>query len=137
MSAWIVSKGHIDCLVQAMITEGLATFAEADELGQMLWHENHLSIEARYGDEPNTPDYAYTGVEAPLDDLIVFKQARCYDYQTCEHAGWESSRARQLIDALCKAIAERNGTTEDAMYDLPGWNSAPWGIESIEQAIAA
>jgi hypothetical protein len=134
VSAWIVSKGHIDCLVQSLIAEGLATFADADEVGQMLWHENHLSIQARYGDEPDTPLYHFTGVEAPLDDAIVYKQAQCYDYQSCEHAAWESSEAYKLNEALSTILADRNGGT-DALWGRSG--QAPWGIEHIEQAVVS
>ena len=129
MSAWIVSKGLIDCLVQAGIVEGLVTVAEADAFGQMLWHENHLSIEARYGDEPNTPTYKFTGVEAPLDDGIVYSQVRCYDYQTCEHAGYEASDAHRFVQALSERLEARRGTDE-----MP--DEAPWGIEDIHEAIA-
>ncbi len=143
MSAWIVEKGHIDCLVQAMIAEDIVTMDRATDVGRVLWHENHLSIEARYGDEPNTPEYTFRGIEAPLDDLIVWRQLACYSYQTCEHARWgdPSTPARSFHDALemvyklrydCESSHElerRTAAEQGVRLDLP------WGITDIEEAI--
>lgn len=50
MSAWLVSKQHIDVLVHAlgvreMFPEGMGP----DEVGALLWAENVESLQARYG----------------------------------------------------------------------------------------
>lgn len=132
MSAWEVSKAHIDALVQEMGRHGL--IRNADKAGQMLLAENHKSLRARYGDRAETywpgmdkraSEYHFNGIESPLDPVKMDTLARCYDYQTCEHSGYEASEAFSLIHEL----GVRLGIPEDA--GLKG----PWGIETIEEAV--
>lgn len=136
MSAWIVSKGHIDALVQSLVVEGLVPMDKALEVGQMLWHENHLSIQARYGDEPNTPDYTPEMIEVPLDDAIIAMQARCFDYQTCEHEDYETSDAKRLMDALVELLRARNGGGENWPHDVDRGGRLPWGVKSVLECVA-
>lgn len=137
MSAWIVSKGHVDCLVQSLAMEGIISFNEADAVGQDLWRENHRSINYRYDERRRTPKYAFEGVEAPLDPAVVLKQVVCYDYQSCERPDWKRSRASKRITQLQEVLLARLGHSEESQfYDNPRWHSAPWGIESITEAIA-
>lgn len=144
MSAWIVSKAHIDTLVQALIAEGIIAMGEATETGRMLWHENHLSIQARYGDEPNTPEYVFEGIEAPLEEFVVLNAIGCYDYQTCEHGGWPDSRAYELASdngLLAAVLLDRLGMNWAAVSEASrAWEKAtgreiPWGIDDIHQAV--
>lgn len=128
MSAWIVSKAHIDCLVQSLVTEGIIEMEAADRVGRDLWRENHRSVNFRYGEKTRTPSYRFEGVESPLDDDVVHKQVRCYNYQTCEHGGYEASRSYRLVTQLGKILTARRGT--DEMSD-----AAPWGIDRLEQAL--
>lgn len=135
MSAWIVTPGHINTLVQAMAAEGIIPLTEATEVGRMLWDENHRSVNYRYRETTPTPDYSFEGIEARLDDTVVGVQVACYEYQSCEHPGWETSRARELCSLLADAICARNGW--ESADDAPGWDRAPWGVESIIEAVAA
>lgn len=131
MSAWIVSRAHIDVLVQALTAEaGLAgrgkilmdaetgEFSRAelspDEIGRELWRENLRSvIFYRYprdtdGDRPGPLDfkdsdvdtYTYREPARVMSDAEVCKAASCFDYQSCEHPGWETSRANKWIETL-------------------------------------
>lgn len=137
MSAWIVTKGHIDCLVQAMIVEGIVPMADATSTGKLLWDENHRSVNCRYDESESTPDYVFEGVEAPLDDLVVWRQLDCYDYQTCEHAEWHdpTNPARALHDRLEAIYRARYGS--ESSYDVTVVGELPWGIDTIEQAVKA
>lgn len=142
MSAWTVSKGHIDALVQGLVVEHLIEMNKAQEVGQMLWHENHLSIQARYGDEPNTPAYKPELIEAPLNDAILARQIACYNYQSCEHREWLESKACQLVTTLNDILALRNGGSPE--MDDQDWTRAyeavygriPWGINDIRECVA-
>jgi hypothetical protein len=138
MSAWIVTKDHIDVLVQAIIVEHGGNFdTTADNLGQMLWNENHESVNARYREDTETLGYAFVGMEAPLDPVVVLKAINCYDYQSCEHDGWEGSEAKFLMDWLRERLAPKAGLlSADAVYELRAYSEAPWGIDRREQAIA-
>ena len=129
MSAWIVSKDHIDCIVQAMIAEGLTTMDNATMVGRVLWRQNHHSVDYRYNEESDPScwrGYRFRGIEAPLDDAIVLQQLWCYEYQSCEDPGWEHSPARVRTNQLATALRAR-GVQADG----------PWGIDHIEQAVSA
>ena len=125
MSAWIVSKKHIDLLVGAALAHGLAGRRDtADELGAALWEENYASVNYRYADCSGRdlqlcPSYHYDPSTPTSDPVVLLKQLDCYEYQTCEHQGWLDSRARQLCSALRSA----------AIHSLPGYKAAPWGID--------
>lgn len=54
MSAWIVSKLHIDVVVQALTQGEIVVDRTADEVGQALWQENLNSIHYRYEDTAET-----------------------------------------------------------------------------------
>ncbi len=122
MSAWVVSKQHIDLLVSALRTFEIApTGKSVDEIGRELWGENVSSVNYRYGAEDETPPYTFT-----MPDLttvtVIYKQARCYDYQSCEHPQWEASTAYRWINLLIRKLDPMVDDSSDA-YSL-----APWGI---------
>lgn len=114
MSAWVVSKAHIN----AMVRYGLGarrrscgeltwyyngkhkelTTKTASEIGQLLINENVASVTGRY------PNSSYTDLPGPCDAYWVLpykyhenpyakypsaveaiKLAKCYMYQSCEH----------------------------------------------------
>lgn len=152
MSAWIVSKSHIDCIVQSLIIEKLIAVVEADDTGQMLWRECLRSVAYRYpgdgdGERPGPNDfrdchvdeYRFIGIEAPLDDAIVAKQIACFQYQSCEHPAWKVSAAKVLTDDLAERIAARHGGDPhwwSTLTDARGHDGLPWGIDNITEAIA-
>lgn len=122
MSAWIVSKKHIDALVTAAVEHRLVkdTPEARDAAGLMLWRENHRSVNARYGESTRTPSYSFTRrEEAPV---TVVKSIGCYEYQTCEHDGWTRSKARRLCVELKARVADEIVSATDA------YNAAPWGL---------
>lgn len=131
MSAFVVSKEDIDILVTAHLAlEGLAwTNERADAIGRLLWRENVLSVAYRY----DMPARRSAEHAAYIDAITAYrfkpiyakaaavaKIARCYDYQACEHTGWEASKARRIVDALMGVFPD----------SLPGYDAAPWGIAS-------
>lgn len=141
MSAWIVSKAHIDVLVAAGLQfskYGNLTFyckgrpvmeltiETADEFGKMLWRENHRSVNYRYSERERTPPYRFDRrtLEIPLDPVKVLKLIGCYGYQTCEHKGYASSMAKRYCDALRDTL----------IYNLEGYDEGPWGIDHASEA---
>jgi hypothetical protein len=130
MSAYIVSRKHIHYLVTAAAEYGLIRFREQDKTGQMLWDENIKSVQYRYNDDavedlpgPVNETYRYRHLaigNLPLvDPVVLIKQCQCYDYQSCEHPGWETSAAKRLSHALASTAISR----------LPGYDQAPWGLD--------
>ena len=96
-----------------------------EALGQMLWDENQASLNERYSETDDGLIYA----ELPrkfwhsFDRVQVIKCAHCYEYQSCEHDGWEDSRAARYMEELI-ATAIRN---------LPGYDDAKWGAPESRQ----
>jgi len=78
MSAFIVASGHIDVLINAAAQYGALDGKDPRELGQMLWRENHRSVNARYGERTRTPNYRLTTTEAPLHPVAALKAINCY-----------------------------------------------------------
>src|SRR5882724_12430426 len=141
MSAFVVSKKHIDVLVHAGLRYGRQytlrwrvgddpawtgdyeahcaaiqtqtrelTHETANRVGAMLWHENMVSVDHRYQDHAPNDRAVYRHREACLEPVGVLKLIDCYEYQTCEHDGWEASEAHAFCQALRKA----------AIHALPG-----------------
>jgi hypothetical protein len=111
MSAWLLSKREIDVLVYWMKREGI-TKTGANDLGALLWAENYKSIRARYGPYDRydgkfvkRPTYLYDKPRTftdfnPRDPNQAAKMCRFYNYQTCEHSTYETSRAKRLVEKL-------------------------------------
>ncbi len=128
---WWVEDGLMQWYTKGVMRK--ATAERADEIGAMLVAENVASVRYRYREgldallpgpvvqywrEPylwTQPAYRPTIAEA-------VKAIGCYDYQSCEHPGWESSEAKQFCEALEHALAIR----------IPGYDKAPWEWTSEE-----
>jgi len=102
MSAWIVDKEHIIFMVKAW-EQILIEKPSADELAEvctMLYWENAKSVGYRYSKRYKREDYVITPEEytACHWDCIewpqVMKSISCYEYQSCEHKGWNKSKAK-------------------------------------------
>ena len=123
MSAFILEGDTIDLLVTALINTALVTpttdrekavlSLSQDDLGDLLWQENRLSVEYRYNDQHTLPAYTWAIVPelavthpAPLHLVTLDKQRRCYEYQTCEHTTWRASDAHTLARLLEHATAD-------------------------------
>jgi len=121
MSAWLVTRSHIDLLVNAARAwDQWKQLGDPVEMGQTLWTENARSVAYRYPDHP-APVVRYVRLPriAPvLDPVVVLKSIGCLEYQSCECPDYYESQACKLLHSLQSiAIAE-----------LPGYDAAPWGI---------
>jgi hypothetical protein len=84
----------------------------AAEVANLLWRENIASVSARYPNEssatlPGPCHENFVIVPADLhvpfkaiNPMQVIKCCDCYEYQSCEHEGWETSEAYAFISAL-------------------------------------
>lgn len=143
MSAYILNKEHIDCLIDAALTGGYhgsdfsyyhdgdhhrVTVWNAEEIGTMLWEENVKSVAYRYQDSniatlpgpaggPSLP-YKHSHIPLPVDPVVVLKAIQCYDYQTCEHPGWKTSEAH----SFCRALEHTMVVALPGYEDGPGWD---------------
>jgi hypothetical protein len=133
MSAFEVSKTHIDVLVSAAMRFGTGSgwmysslggettpinLETADKFGQMLWDENARSVSYLHGGDVEEVE-AYTFKRVDTTSIVqVLKAIDCLEYQSCEHDGWNDSEAQQFCHALRRRMIRA----------LPGYDSAKWAI---------
>lgn len=153
MSAYVVHPDHVNYLVAAAYHFGVAdrsphiyhygpdnavelmSIYDRDQLVQMLMQENINSVQHRY---PNDTPYSLPGpVPTPIADTLryhpsripvtsaqVFSAIRCYEYQSCEHPAWDTSKAKSFCRWLTLA----------AMRHVPGYDAAMWEVTESEYA---
>jgi hypothetical protein len=113
-------------------------------VANLLWQENIASVKARYpgeqvdtlpgpgaGEEKRPDAFRITRADFPanfpsaaFEPAQIFKACDCYEYQSCEHEGWDTSEARAFINAL------RRSTWQS----VPGYEGAEWGAPEKEAA---
>ncbi len=143
MSAFIVGKEHIDAMVAAAWLNDRCSWKSgddwakvddlsADNVGRMLLCECIASVKYRYHDEPveDLPgsmepiypaEYAFPVTTARrLSPIEAIKATHCYEYQSCEHPGWEESEAKRFCGALINSQITR----------LSGYPEAAWEVKA-------
>lgn len=144
MSAFILGPDHIDYLVSAAVHAGIyhggfgiywhgerVEWHNADAVGAALLRENIASVSFRYeshrGDlpgpipSPAPEDYEYRPFLS-VTTAQVLKALDCYEYQSCEHQGWNDSEARRFCDVLRRRYAAT----------VPGYEDALWEVDRTE-----
>ena len=134
MSAFVVGHDHIDGLLTFALAHSVSYWTgresvtiardNVSEIGRLLLDENEQSVGFRYGehdpeDMPGTigeqaANYQFRAFAAPIPPIVILKACDCYDYQACEHDGWESSVAKRIVDAIRGSAVRR----------LPDWDKA-------------
>jgi len=150
MSAFMVSKGHIDRLVALAIygpSDGGVWWGKddnvADTLGAMLTAENLRSIHARYPDTINDPDavpgsgdwetpYVFPVTTERISAIEGLNALACYEYQACETDDWLTTEAHEfcegLRDRLCSVLSSR------ATRGWDDWDRHPVPLDRFAEA---
>lgn len=113
MSAWIVSKKHIDALVEH--ARQVST-QNPNEIGQMLWEQNHRSVNHRYGEKTTTPTYVFEPCDAALTVIDKLKLIDCYEHQSCE------IKFKPEVSDYCNRLRRH------LITQLDGYKESAWGI---------
>jgi len=135
MSAFIVSKEHINYLIQAAISRRILGGSDASrwfhagewhelrpgdskrasQVGQILWNENVKSVATRYDEAREDRIFAFSyNHKISIDPVQVLKACHCLNYQSCEHETWEASEAYAFLESL----------KSDTEHALPGYDEA-------------
>ena len=143
MSCFVVNRFDIDILVTAYA--GLnpygAKLLNLSRVGRDLLAENIKSFEACYRvhGRPKRHDMrdemarglrfarAYRFTRRRAKPAAIAKLVRFYDYQACEHDGYEASTAKAIVDALIARYPE----------SLPDYEGMPWGIAGAADLMKA
>lgn len=131
MSAFIVSDETITAMLQAATAryqgDGASYYwkgnlypfnGHAAEVGQKLIDENYRSINYRYTETYAPHQYIHRPLNKRYEPVEIIKLCNCYRYQCCETDDWEDSEAYAIMDAL----------KERAIFSLPGYDDAKWGL---------
>ncbi|MDP9792586.1 hypothetical protein J2S43_001098 [Catenuloplanes nepalensis] len=120
MSAWIVSRDHLDLLLSAALAWELTVPEQADATGRTLWKENLVSVAYRYpadrdGTRPGPADfrdhhvntYRFARYPGRADPEVVAAAAASLAYQSCEHPEWPESAACRWVTNLREQASQR------------------------------
>lgn len=138
MSAFTMAKAHIDGLVNAALQLDVITLKETNRTGRLLWEQNYRSISRRYGSE-RTSGYTFERASFQFHLVAILSLVHCYDYQSCEAPGWDTSPARALslrirheaqrrLPAQALQSVRVGGIERVAYQTLPVWDDTPWGV---------
>ena len=134
------SPGYIERLA-----EGTGAADLDQRVAAILARENIASIVYRYphdgeGERPGPNvatdlDFVVLCVQAarrrlgPIESepVRVLKACDCYEYQSCEHPEWSTSKAHDILHAIRKA----------AISSLAGYEDAAWGWDTDAEIKAA
>jgi hypothetical protein len=120
MSAWVVSKKHIDVMVTELANQRRPD-VDLNDVGQLLWAQNVKSVNYRYNETDTAETYHFEDQLFDYDrnPVVIIKAVQCWQYQSCEDPDHASSEAWEWSNAILGSAISR----------LPGYNDAPWGIE--------
>ena len=121
MRAFPVNRDTIDLLVTAVyisapiqsIVDPRELVERADRTGQLLWDENHTSVSFAIGEHITAPRYEWQPVaeivpRADDEQVLQIERSRLLLAEvSCHHDGWDDSPARELLEQLGAAIAQR------------------------------
>jgi hypothetical protein len=126
MSAFVVSREHIEYLVSAGVKHGagytwngkyVLVSDWTTRIGQLLWDENVKSVNARYRLQDKAGRYVHR-TTAEIDAAQALKLANSLAYQSCEHSGW----------GMSEAFAVLNGLKNAAIEHVAGYKGAKWTL---------
>lgn len=127
MSAFICNDSHITALAAYAARHRLCGYHEGhiEKIGAILQAENVRSVNYRYKDKEAEPAFTVCAWAEfrTFTPIQIVKAAHCLEYQSCEHRGWASSHANEIVQAI---IAE-------AISELPGYGAADWEITRDKQ----
>jgi len=113
MSAWPVSDKDIDCLAYWIAFLDISK-RNPTSIGRELRAENYKSLRARYGwyasEYQKAPAYHFSSPKPtksgydPFDLGQALKTVHFYDYQSCEHFGWDKSQSYRWMQKLEKYL---------------------------------
>lgn len=151
MSAYIVEENVINFMIQAGMSRAITscyglswwkkptyepngtmklTYANDQEVGQMLWNQNIRSVRVRYGvgdlpgptanpDIPAEEQFIYKPRPWTMEvkPIQVIKACHCYAYQSCESDDWALTESYRFSEALINA----------SVHSVAGYEDAEWG----------
>lgn len=135
MSAFLLSDRHLSAIVRAWTNATVyriqprigdrtldpTNFEDWQRFMDAIHAANVASVNYRYSGSPavDVPAPRYLDSRAPkVEGLALVKALDCFDYQSCEVPGYESTPIAKAIEELRMQTIRR----------LPGYDEAAWAI---------
>lgn len=141
MSAFRVSTTHVALIAAAAQDVGMLCQWTSHLMAREMARENDASICARYRNEKHVPVDPLGLWRARVDRALhvvrrmsivwQVKLLDCYEYQSCEHAGWRTCDVREWVHAFRDYLHEQSNKTPDELRDSIAWQTAPWCVSSF------
>lgn len=131
MSAFVVPDEHVNALADAVVRLDVRLGdvpKNRTDVGRLLMAQNVKSVNYRYEEETaEGSGYKYLSPKRRYSPVELLKAIDCYEYQSCEDPGWETSEAYAICQNLRKALCSRlNG------YDV----ARAWPITDVDPRAA-
>lgn len=129
MSAFIVTRTHIDAIVTTLFEQECSSIKEIlknygnnqDLIGLTLWNENYKSVNYRYEENDSTPQYIHRPKVVKL--MQSLKAIDCLNYQSCEHPDYRKSEANKILSTLKDVLLNKMKNSN------PEYEAATWSID--------
>jgi len=135
MSAYVISDATINLIAGIYaqkcmyISDDEMRLNEAQRAAQILIDENYRSVNHRYREEgephKQTFNAKWLGAFEKFSAVELLKACGCFCYQACETEDFEKSDAFNIVIQVRCRIEDK----------LPGYEAAPWGIESHDKRL--
>lgn len=129
MSAWVVSKAHIDALTTFAVMNDLLAGKSPEQFGQDLWSENVRSVNYRYRHDEPEPVGNYWFEWFPVSATWLAKACACYGYQSCETLDWEQTWAFGANKKMQELALASLGMDMDQFCQTEDWQNGPWRLD--------
>ena len=123
MSAYVVNNETITCIAKGFVEYGVSfrggapkdwmdeiivdTNKEIKRIGQALLEANYKSVNFRYSEENEAPEFEPAELTEGFDEGKVIGCIVCFDYQACELDDWEDSIICKDLNRLEHQILDR------------------------------
>jgi hypothetical protein len=126
--------GSEDYLAACKRTQREVNHENAGTWGATLLAENRRSVNHRYAEDEIESPYVFSPILGHLSAVAILKAIDCYEYQSCEHPGWESSEAYDFCQALRANMIRALPGYSDAAYEINDPSEATSGAKRARNA---
>lgn len=123
MSAFICNNETITCIARGFVDFGvdfrggrpktwieqicIDRNEEIKRIGQALLEANYESVNFRYNENTEVPEFEPAPLNEGFDEAIVLGCISCFDYQACEVNNWEDTVVYKDLQRLKDKITMR------------------------------
>ncbi|MDJ0747448.1 MAG: hypothetical protein QNJ32_29485 [Xenococcaceae cyanobacterium MO_167.B27] len=134
MSSFEVGSKHISAIMTWAIDQGFLEVYSPQDWFTQFYLENLNSVNYRYKENNQLPEQErYRPVMPVLDSrypreiaIAIYKLARCWCYNSCDHDPWEEDPVWQEIKKIQEKAISISGLTEETISEIKEYDVAPW-----------